>query len=489
MPIIDDRTSNLSLALPNVNNALSDDVSRLRSALTVIDTAVAGKQSTLGFTPENAAGRGAANGYASLDSGGKVPSAQLPAYVDDVIEAANLAAFPGTGSAGIIYVALDTNKTYRWSGSAYVEISPSPGTTDSLTEGSVNLYFTNTRAQNAIPAASAGTAGKVKVGSGLSIDGAGVLSATGSGVTNSFTELSITPTANQTVFTPAGGYTVNQIEIYKNGVLLYGAGDDYTATNGTTFTTTSPCQTTDTILLRKWAVLANSGMVQKSGDTLTGALNEAHGTDIASAGTINLTTATGNLVDVTGSTAITAITLADGAERTVRFTGALTLTNGASLVLLGGGNIVTAAGDFAVFRGYAAGVVRLVSYSRAAARQIIPAAAMPMIDKGTVGTGTVTFDASSGGFQRLQVSGALTIAFSNWPATGSVETVMIKMVNWGAATVTLPTINWQLPAGGFTTTFATYLTAIGRSSLQVSGTDFGVFWSDDGGTTLYGKLV
>jgi len=102
-----------------------------------------------------------------------------------------------------------------------------------------------------------------------------------------------------------------------------------------------------------------------AGGTLTGALNEAHGADIASASTINLTTATGNLVDITGTTTITAITLAEGAERTVRFTGALTLTNGASLVLMGLlGDITTAAEDMATFRGYAAGVVRLVHYTR-----------------------------------------------------------------------------------------------------------------------------
>ena len=56
-------------------------------------------------------------------SGGKVPSGQLPSFVDDVIEAANFAALPGTGETGKIYVTLDANKTYRWSGSAYVEIS------------------------------------------------------------------------------------------------------------------------------------------------------------------------------------------------------------------------------------------------------------------------------------------------------------------------------------------------------------------------------
>jgi Protein of unknown function (DUF2793) len=91
-----------------------------------------------------------------------------------------------------------------------------------------------------------------------------------------------------------------------------------------------------------------------------------HGADIASAATINLETATGHLVDVTGTTTISAITLGDGHERVVRFTGALTLTNGASLVLPGGANITTAAGDFAVFRGYASGVVRCASYNPAA---------------------------------------------------------------------------------------------------------------------------
>ena len=68
---------------------------------------------------------GAANGVATLGSDGKVPAAQLPSYVDDVLEYDNKAAFPATGEAGKIYVAKDTNLTYRWGGSAYVEISVS----------------------------------------------------------------------------------------------------------------------------------------------------------------------------------------------------------------------------------------------------------------------------------------------------------------------------------------------------------------------------
>lgn len=53
---------------------------------------------------------------------GKVPSANLPSYVDDALEFANLAAFPVTGESGIIYIAINDNTIYRWTGSVYVLI-------------------------------------------------------------------------------------------------------------------------------------------------------------------------------------------------------------------------------------------------------------------------------------------------------------------------------------------------------------------------------
>lgn len=71
----------------------------------------------------DASREGQANGIATLDNAGKVPASQLPSYVDDVLEFANLAAFPVSGETGKIYVALDTNICYRWSGSAYVQIT------------------------------------------------------------------------------------------------------------------------------------------------------------------------------------------------------------------------------------------------------------------------------------------------------------------------------------------------------------------------------
>ena len=118
---------------------------------------------------------GVANGIASLDSTGKVPSSQLPSYVDDVIEGYYhnnkfyTTYTPGeeeqegtysdeiTPEQGKIYVDIPTNQSYRWSGSTYIVIS----------------------SQYVLPTASASTLGGIKVGDGLSIDNNGVLSAEG----------------------------------------------------------------------------------------------------------------------------------------------------------------------------------------------------------------------------------------------------------------------------------------------------------------------
>ncbi len=79
----------------------------------------------LGFTPVDASLKGAASGLAELDSSGKVPAAQLPSYVDDVLEYTNTTLFPEEGESGKIYVATATNKSYRWTGSGYTELSQS----------------------------------------------------------------------------------------------------------------------------------------------------------------------------------------------------------------------------------------------------------------------------------------------------------------------------------------------------------------------------
>lgn len=88
---------------------------------------------------------GSPYGIAPLDGDAKVPSAYLPSYVDDVLEYATKGAFPVTGESGKIYVALDNNLTYRWSGSTYIEISKSLG----LGETATTAYPGNKGKKNA----------------------------------------------------------------------------------------------------------------------------------------------------------------------------------------------------------------------------------------------------------------------------------------------------------------------------------------------------
>jgi hypothetical protein len=84
--------------------------------------------------------KGATNGVATLDGAGKVPATQLPSYVDDVLEYINIEGFPVSGETGKIYIALDTNKTYRWSGSVYVSFNS--GAVDSVA-GKIGIVTLN----------------------------------------------------------------------------------------------------------------------------------------------------------------------------------------------------------------------------------------------------------------------------------------------------------------------------------------------------------
>lgn len=72
---------------------------------------------------QNSSEKGQANGYAGLDASGKVPSNQLPSFVDDVQEFPTRTDFPASGTTGIIYIAIDTSRTFRWSGTEYIDIT------------------------------------------------------------------------------------------------------------------------------------------------------------------------------------------------------------------------------------------------------------------------------------------------------------------------------------------------------------------------------
>jgi hypothetical protein len=213
----------------------------------------------LGFTPESAANKNQNNGYAGLDSSGKVASAQLPSYVDDVLEYANQASLPASGETGKIYITLDNNKVYRWSGSVYVEIVATPGSTDSVTEGSTNLYYTDARVVTKLgttsidalsdvdTTTSAPTNSQALVWNSTSSKWVpGTVSATITGSTTR-TLTTITATSNQTLFTASGGYTVGYVDVYQNGIKLVGGGDDFTATNGTSITLTQGASLGDVV--------------------------------------------------------------------------------------------------------------------------------------------------------------------------------------------------------------------------------------------------
>jgi hypothetical protein len=106
-----------------------------------------------------------------------------------------------------------------------------------------------------------------------------------------------------------------------------------------------------------------------------------------------------------------------------------------------------------------------------------------VVDKGNQSAGTQTFDVSQGPKHKLQLSGNLTIAFSNWPASGTYGEIEIRLINAGTH-ITWPTINWALGNGGFSTTF----TDMGVTFLN-AGSNFALIWSDDGGATLYGSAI
>ncbi len=111
-------------------------------------------------------------GYASLDGSGKVPSNELPSYVDDVVEVANYAALPVTGETGKIYVTIDTNKCYRWSGSAYIQVAQgvdtltTTGTSGAATLVGSTLNIPQYQSVLTNPVTGTGTAGQVSYWSG-----------------------------------------------------------------------------------------------------------------------------------------------------------------------------------------------------------------------------------------------------------------------------------------------------------------------------------
>ena len=148
---INDLIASDALKIPTAEKGVANGVATL-DASTLIPVAQVPNLTASKITDFNTAAdaritaqKGAASGIAPLDGSSKIDASYLPSYVDDVVEVANFAALPVTGETGKIYVTLDTNKTYRWSGSVYVNIGQPIASTDNVPEGSINQYFTPAR--------------------------------------------------------------------------------------------------------------------------------------------------------------------------------------------------------------------------------------------------------------------------------------------------------------------------------------------------------
>lgn len=181
------------------------------------------------------------------------------------------------------------------------------------------------------------------------------------------------------------------------------------------------------------------------------------GADIASAATTDLSAATGDFVNITGTTTITALgTAASGIARTVKFTGALTLThNATSLILPGAANITTAAGDVAIFRSLGSGNWVCVTYTKASGVAIVVNATY---SKGSDIASATTTDIGAATGDFVDITGTTTITGLGTITAGIERTVRFT----GALILTHNSVSLILPGAANITT-ASGDTAIFRS--------------------------
>lgn len=121
---IDNLNASLTEDIENVSNDLSTHINDKNNPHEVTKEQV-GLGNLTNDVQVKRSEMGVANGVATLNESGQVPSSQLPSYVDDVLEYNTFSSLPDTGETGKIYITLDDNLTYRWSGTQYVEISKS----------------------------------------------------------------------------------------------------------------------------------------------------------------------------------------------------------------------------------------------------------------------------------------------------------------------------------------------------------------------------
>lgn len=210
--------------------------------------------------------------------------------------------------------------------------------------------------------------------------------------------------------------------------------------------------------------------------------NESKSSNIASAATTDLSTATTPFVHVTGTTTITALGTAQaGTRRTVVFDGALTLThNGSSLILPTGANITTAAGDAATFVSEGSGNWRCVGYLRANGQALaggggssaVTTVATPANSSGTV---TLNFASASKYVGAITLSANVTtLAFSNLPGAGNYAEYELHITQDGTGSHTFAIPASHKALGGSDTAIASAANAV--TVLTASTVDNGTTW-------------
>ena len=273
--------------------------------------------------------------------------------------------------------------------------------------------------------------------------------------------ISCTNSFTFTLLAAATAGTAFRVMIYNAGTgTITIDGDGSETINGAT-----------TVLLQKqydsvelWCGGSNWLILTDSRTSYETAINEAKGADIASASTTDIGAATGNYVDVTGTTTITAFgTVQAGTEREVQFDDAVTLThNGTSLILPGATNITTAAGDVARFRSLGSGNWKLVSYQFAAS---LSGARSLETEQATTSGTTIDFTGLPNGAQIIEI-------LFDGVSVSSANDICIRIGD----------------SGGFETS-GYVASASGGASITNSTTLFPVTTAIVAGNAFYGSIV